>query len=82
MTLPMAPAAKHWAWASSLLQAVTRAGRQPASTTAPKARGEDVATRDRAPTPYRCRMGSLLLAHLPSPAQNSPPLERTEQQQG
>ena len=26
--------------------------------------------RDNAPTPYRCRMGSLLLAHLPSPAQN------------
>ena len=50
--------------------AATSAGRHPESTTALKARGEDVDMRDSAPTPYRCRMGSLLLAHLPSPAQN------------
>ena len=64
----MAPAAKHCACASSLTVAATSDGKQPESTTALKALGEEVATRERAPTPYRCRMGSLLLAHLPSPA--------------
>ncbi len=78
--LPIAPAAKHCACASSLLQAATRAGRQPASTTAPKARGDEVATRESAPTPYRCRIGSLLLAHLPSPAPAHLPSERSTQQ--
>mmetsp|Transcript_4335 Transcript_4335/g.12521 ORF Transcript_4335/g.12521 Transcript_4335/m.12521 type:complete len:311 (-) Transcript_4335:365-1297(-) len=58
---PTAAEAKHCACGSSQLRAPTRAGTPPASRAASSGRPYAEATRARAPTPHRCRMGSLLL---------------------
>ena len=79
---PMAPAAKHCAWASALLQAATRAGEAPRVDNRPKgARGGGGHARQRA---HAVPLQDGVLAAGP-PAQpcapaSPPPSERTERE--
>lgn len=73
---PSAAAAKHCAWGSSSDTAETRAFKPPASVTAARPLALETAARATPPTPYRCNMGSLLLAQFIMPVTRTRPQHR------